>query len=104
MKLGPIDAIQGELEKLEAALCHRPLPSVRVAESLRRLDRIRAHLVKLDPMLREACKHDGVVSDGSCLGCGQDGLPTQRTSLIPPPPKMPSIPEPSSDPSDPSSP
>ncbi len=75
--MGPIDAIQGELEKLEAALGHRPLSSIRVMDSLRRLDRIRAHIFKLDLMLREACKHDGVSDEGFCLGCGQDGLPTR---------------------------
>lgn len=89
--MGPIDAIHGELERLEAALGHRPLPSSRVADNLRRLDRIRAQLVKLDPILREACLHDGVVSDdGSCLGCGQDGLPARHTPLnVQPPPSVP---------------
>ena len=59
--MDPIKVIRGELDRLESALHHKPLTPEKVDLHLRRLDRIRAELVRLDPLLRQACGHDGIL-------------------------------------------
>lgn len=77
---GAIEAIRAELDKLDAAL-HRPLCAGKVGESLKRVERIQEHLVRVGTQLRQSCKHDGVLTDdGICLACNQDGLPVDQVT------------------------
>lgn len=65
---GPIATIQGELEKLDAALHRTPLSAARVVEGTRRIERIREQLVQVEAQLRRSCSHEGAAGE-RCPGC-----------------------------------